>query len=42
LTRIGWPTNSGRCCINTFKPKKPDDIAAQLSSPIVMIPASGF
>jgi len=29
---IGWPTNSGRCSINIFRPKNPRLITAQLTT----------
>ena len=42
LTRIGWPTNSGRSCMSIFNPKKPSEIAAQPNKPVIIGANSGF
>jgi hypothetical protein len=42
VTRMGGPTNSGRSCINIFRPKKPMEIVTQLNKPAVMGAASGL
>src|SRR4026207_2546670 len=42
VTRMGCPTNSGRCSIRSFKPKKPRDIPAQQTSPTASVAPGGL
>src|SRR5213592_2168369 len=42
VTLIGCPTNSGRSCINIFKPKNPQEIATQLNNAAVIGAVSGL
>src|SRR4051812_17001168 len=42
LTRMGWPTNSGRSCMSILRPKNPSDIATQLITPAAIGANNGF